>query len=438
MRFGTSGARTSLATPSNIDDSSSRQALPPIPGSRREGLSSPTEPDRVLSGSVVVRETVAALEGELITFRRDLHEHPELAHQETRTTTRVAARLRASGARVRLLTGTGLLADIGPVDPAYRVALRADLDALPVAERTGLPFASRSEGVCHACGHDLHVAAVLGAGLALQEHADLLVARGTGVRLIFQPAEEITPGGALAVIDQGGLAGVDSIHTIHCDPTLDVGQVGLREGAITAAVDTVTITLSGRGGHTSRPHLTQDLVYALGKVITDVPAVLTRRVDPRAGVVLVWGAVHSGSTENVIPATGVVTGTLRMLDVQLWEGVAPLIEELVQAAVSPFGVAATVDHARGAPPVVNDPRSVARLRTSAGLMLGAQAAVPTSQSLGGEDFAWYVQAVPGALARLGTRTPGGTTYDLHQGDLVVDERAVGMGARLLAGVVLAS
>jgi amidohydrolase len=389
------------------------------------------------AGSAILSEMLAALQDELVAFRRDLHAHPELAHAETRTTTLVAARLTAAGLRVRSLTGTGLIADIGPVDPAYRVALRADLDALPVAERTGLPFASRHDGVCHACGHDVHIAAVLGAGLALHEHADALAAQGIGVRLIFQPAEEVTPGGAIEVIEQGGIAGVDAIFSIHCDPTQDVGRVGLRDGAITAAADTVTITLSGRGGHTSRPHLTQDLTYALGKVVTDVPAVLARRVDPRAGVALVWGTVHSGSAANVIPLTGTVSGTLRMLDAQLWEDIGPLLEELVHAVIGPYGVAAKVEHVRGAPPVVNDPMSVARLRAAAELMLGPDAAQSTLQSLGGEDFAWYVQAVPGAMARLGTRTPGGRTYDLHQGDLVVDERAVTIGARLLLGAATA-
>jgi len=381
--------------------------------------------------------TVAALEGELIAFRRDLHAHPELAHAETRTTERVAARLTAAGVRVRTLTGTGLTADLGPADPAHRVALRADMDALPLAERTGLSFASQSDGVCHACGHDVHVAAVLGAGLALQQQADSLAAKGLGVRLIFQPAEEVTPGGALAVIEQGGIQGVDAIYSVHCDPTLDVGRAGLRDGAITAATDSVTITLSGRGGHTSRPHLTQDLIYALGKVVTDVPAALSRRVDPRAGVTLVWGTVHSGAAENVIPSTGTVSGTLRMLDAQLWEDIGPLLEELVHAVILPYAVSGTIEHRRGAPPVVNDPASVAKLRASAQLMLGPGAPAPTAQSLGGEDFAWYVQAVPGAMARLGTRTPGGTTYDLHQGDLVVDERAVAIGARLLQGAAMA-
>jgi len=382
-------------------------------------------------------ETVAALEGELIAFRRDLHAHPELARAETRTTERVAARLTAAGVRVRTLTGTGLTADLGPADPAHRVALRADMDALPLAERTGLSFASQSDGVCHACGHDVHVAVVLGAGLALQQQADSLAAKGLGVRLIFQPAEEVTPGGALAVIEQGGIQGVDAIYSVHCDPTLDVGRAGLRDGAITAATDSVTITLSGRGGHTSRPHLTQDLIYALGKVVTDVPAALSRRVDPRAGVTLVWGTVHSGAAENVIPSTGTVSGTLRMLDAQLWEDIGPLLEELVHAVILPYAVSGTIEHRRGAPPVVNDPASVAKLRASAQLMLGPGAPAPTAQSLGGEDFAWYVQAVPGAMARLGTRTPGGTTYDLHQGDLVVDERAVAIGARLLQGAAMA-
>src|SRR5665647_2199677 len=345
-------------------------------------------------------ETVAALEGELIAFRRDLHAHPELAHAETRTTERVAARLTAAGVRVRTLTGTGLTADLGPADPVHRVALRADMDALPLAERTGLSFASQSDGVCHACGHDVHVAVVLGAGLALQQQADSLAAKGLGVRLIFQPAEEVTPGGALAVIEQGGIQGVDAIFSIHCDPTLDVGRVGLRDGPITAAADSVTITLSGPGGHTSRPHLTQDLVYALGKVVTDVPAALSRRVDPRAGVALVWGTVHSGSAENVIPSTGTVSGTLRMLDAQLWKDIGPLLEELVHAVTSPYAVSAKVEHARGAPPVVNDPVSVARLRAAAELMLGPAAPTSTAQSLGGEDFAWYLRAVPVSYTHL--------------------------------------
>lgn len=379
-----------------------------------------------------MRGTLTGLADELIELRRDLHAHPELAGNEVRTTTLVADRLIAAGIRVRLLAGSGLVADIGPANPAYRVALRADLDALPVAERTGLPFASLHEGVCHACGHDLHIAAVLGAGLALHQGADSLAAQGTGVRLIFQPAEEVIPGGAQEVIKAGGIEGVDAIFSIHCDPTLDVGHVGLRSGPLTSAADGVTITLSGRGGHTARPYLTQDLTYALAKVVTDVPAVLSRRVDPRAGVALVWGSLHSGSAPNVIPSTGTVGGTLRMLDAQLWDEIGPLLEEVVQAVVSPYGVSVKVEHVRGVPPVVNDPGCVEILRGAALAAIGPDAPRSTLQSLGGEDFAWYLQEVPGAMARLGTRTPGGATYDLHQGNLIVDEEAVIGAATLLA------
>ena len=388
--------------------------------------------------TAVLRETLAELEDELIAFRRDIHAHPELAGEEVRTTRVIADRLGAAGIRVRLLAGTGLVADIGPVDPTYRVALRADLDALPVAERTGLPFASENEGVCHACGHDVHIAIVLGAGLALQRHVDSLMAQGTGVRLIFQPAEEVIPGGAQGVIKAGGIEGVDRIFCIHCDPTLDVGQVGLRSGPITAAADGVTITLSGRGGHTARPHLTQDLTYALAKVVTDVPAVLSRRVDPRAGVALVWGSLHSGSAQNVIPSTGVVDGTLRMLDAQVWDEIGPLLEEVVHAVMSPYAVSAKVEHVRGVPPVVNAADCVEVLRRATVDAIGPDGPQPTQQSLGGEDFAWYLQEVPGAMGRLGTRAPGGATYDLHQGDMVVDERAVVVGARLLAVAALAA
>ncbi len=379
--------------------------------------------------------SVDAFVPELVELRRDLHAHPELSREETRTTLVVSQRLTAAGVRVRPLAGTGLIADIGAEQPAYRVALRADLDALPVRERTKLDWASTNYGVCHACGHDVHVAAVLGAGLALREQEELLRERGVAARLIFQPAEEIMPGGAIDVLEQGGMDGVDAAFAVHCDPSLEVGRVGLREGPITAASDRVTVHLSGRGGHTSRPHLTEDLTFALAKVITEVPAVLSRRLDPRSGLALVWGEVRAGMASNVIPSSGIVAGTLRMLDAEAWKTVGALLEEVVHAVVSPYAVTARLEHVPGVPPVVNHPDAIDVLRQAC--VGGGLEAVPTPQSLGGEDFAWYLASVPGAMARLGTRTPGGPTFDLHQGDLVVDEGAVAAGARLLAGAVVA-
>ena len=379
--------------------------------------------------------SVASVLPELIEIRRDLHAHPELSRQETRTTGIVAARLEQAGIRVRRLPGTGLVADLGADSPAYRVALRADMDALPVQEQTGLPFASVTDGVTHACGHDVHVTALLGALLALKDQEQALLERGTAVRAIFQAAEEVIPGGALEAIADGVMEGVDAVFAVHCDPSLDVGQVGLREGPITAACDHLRVHLSGRGGHTSRPQLTEDLTYALAKVVTDVPAALSRRLDPRAGAALVWGTVRAGTASNVIPSTGECSGTLRMLDANAWLSVGPLLDEIVQGVVAPYGVEARLERVKGVPPVVNQADAIDALRFAC-LGTGLQIA-PTVQSLGGEDYSWYLAHAPGAMARLGTRTPGGRSYDLHQGDVVVDEDSIGCGARLLASVVVA-
>lgn len=383
-----------------------------------------------------VAEDVDGRADDLLAFRRALHQYPEVSWQEHRTTSRIVEALDAADIAVRPLPGTGAIADLGASNPRVRVALRADIDALPLEESTGLPFASRNQGVCHACGHDVHTAAVLGATLALKRVEDDLARLGVAVRTIFQPAEEIMPGGALKVMSAGALEGVDQLFALHCDPSVDLGEIGLRVGPITAASDSVHVTLTGRGGHTSRPHLTQDLTYALGKVITDVPAVLSRRLDPRAGTALVWGAVRAGTAANAIPGRGECVGTLRMLDAGAWEETGALIEEIVHGVVRPYGVIAEVRHIRGVPPVENDVAAVAALSAAAEDVIGPDAVIPTKQSLGGEDFGWYLTKVPGAMARLGTRTPGGATYELHQSNIVVDERATRIGARLLAATVL--
>jgi amidohydrolase len=238
------------------------------------------------------------------------------------------------------------------------------------------------------------------------------------------------------VIAAGALDGVGHVYGLHCDPTVDVGAVGLRVGPLTGAADALTVRLTGRGGHTSRPHLTEDLTYALAKLVTELPGVLSRRLDPRAGASLVWGMVRAGSAKNVIPASGEVSGTLRMLDALAWADAEALVRELVGQLLAPYGVGAEVTYVRGVPPVVNEPASTEMLHQSIVDVLGPEGVVSTTQSLGGEDFAWYLESIPGAMGRLGTRTPGGPTYDLHQGDLRIDERAVAVGAKVLAAAVL--
>ena len=381
---------------------------------------------------------VDSFHAELISIRRDLHAHPELGRTEVRTTRVVADRLRVAGLEPRLLPGTGLICDIGPRPAATGrrwVALRADLDALRLPDTCGLPWCSVVPGVAHACGHDVHTTIVLGAGLVL----GLLAARGElehGVRLIFQAAEEVQPGGSLDAIAAGALDGVAHIFALHCDPKVDVGHIGTRIGPITSASDEVTVVVTGPGGHTSRPHLTGDVVFALGQVITQVPAVLGRRLDPRSGVNLTWGAVQAGTTHNAIPSTGSVRGTLRCLDVRAWEHASRVFHDAVEQVVAPYAVDVQIRHLRGVPPVENAARSTAILEAAARQVLGEGSVDLTEQSLGGEDFAWYLTKVSGAMARLGTREPGGRTYDIHQGDLQVDEGAIDVGVRLLTRAAL--
>ena len=379
-----------------------------------------------------VLDTVDALTPELLEIRRDLHAHPELSWAEERTTTLVAKRLAEDGLATRPLPRGGLLAEIGDGEGPV-VALRADLDALPVEDRTSDPWRSTIEGVAHACGHDVHTASLLGAGVALHAVAGDLRGR---VRLVFQPAEEIMPGGALMSIEAGALDGVSRIFGLHCDPGLDVGEVGLREGPLTGAADSLDVHLRGKGGHTSRPHLTEDLTFALGKLVTELPAVLSRRLDPRAGVSVVWGVVRAGSAMNVIPANGRAAGTVRMLDAVAWADAEALVRETISQIVEPYGVSTEITYTRGVPPVVNEHAATAVLGRAIEAVVGEQGHVSTAQSLGGEDFAWYLERVPGAMARLGTRTPGGPTYDLHQGDLRVDEAATAVGAKVLAGAAV--
>ncbi|WP_413250328.1 amidohydrolase [Sinomonas flava] len=372
---------------------------------------------------------------ELIAFRRDLHAHPELSFHEYRTTDRIVARLEAAGLSPKRLEGTGVVVDIGSGPIA--TAIRGDIDALPIIEESGLPFASRNHGVTHACGHDVHTTAALGAALMLAELDRERPLRAT-VRVLFQPAEETMPGGALACIDQGVLSGVPRIVALHCDPRIEVGRIGTRIGPITSASDTIRIELTGRGGHTSRPHLTEDLVFALSQIAINVPAVLSRRVDVRSGVSMVWGQISAGSAPNAIPASGSMSGTMRCLDREAWHSAGELLDEVVQQVAAPYGVDVSLEHTRGVPPVVNSEHETALIEAAARAELGEDAVVLTPQSMGGEDFAWFLAEVPGSMFRLGTHTPGGEEYDLHRGDLVVDERAIGYGVQVLTATALRS
>jgi amidohydrolase len=369
-------------------------------------------------------------EAELVGWRRELHSHPEVGYSEHRTTELIVTVLSSFGlAPKRLSFGTGVICDVG-AGPDF-VALRADIDALPLPDSKTVSYASQNAGVCHACGHDVHTAILLAVAGCLARADEL----GGSVRLIFQPAEERLPGGAEAAVNEGALQGVGQIFALHCDPKLDVGQLGLRVGPITASCNQLDIKLTGPGGHTARPQLTVDLVYALGKLITELPGLLSRRIDPRAAVSLVWGAVAAGSAANAIPTAGTLRGTLRMLDGKLWDQLETVVTELARQIVAPTNVTIEINYDAGVPAVSND-GSLVGVQTQAALAaFGPQAVSDTPQSMGGEDFAWYLQTVPGALARLGVRTPGAAVYDLHQSNFDIDEDALAIGVRFTAALL---
>ncbi|MGY1703270.1 amidohydrolase [Geodermatophilus sp. SYSU D00697] len=377
-----------------------------------------------------VDEWAAERNQQLVAVRRHLHAHPELAFAEFETTSFIEQRLRDGGLQPRRLpTGTGLVVEIGSGDPI--VVLRADIDALPLPDLKDVPYASTRESTCHACGHDVHTTVVLGVALAL---ATLDGLPGT-VRCVFQPAEETVPGGATEVVAAGVLDGASRAFALHCDPSIPAGTVGLRTGSITAACDRMDVTLTGPGGHTARPQLTVDLVDALGRLITDLPSLLSRQVDPRAGMSLVWGAVNAGVAANAIPQRGHLRGTVRVLDRDAWQQAEGLLRSLVERVAATTGAEVEVDYIRGVPPVVNDPRAVALLRSAALETVGSEGLRMSPQSMGGEDFGWFADVLPIALARLGTHG-GGAPLDLHRGTFDVDERAIGVGVRLLARTAL--
>ena len=291
----------------------------------------------MISGPELAQAWLGEHQAELSVVRRTLHARPELSRAEHATTALLADRLAQVGlAPVLLACGTGLVCDIGS-GPGPLVLLRADLDALALPDGKDVPYRSQVPGVCHACGHDAHTAALLGAGLALAAAREQLPGR---VRLIFQPAEEVMPGGALDVVAEGWLQGAASIFSLHCDPALEVGRIGLKSGAITAAADTVEVRMTGPGGHTSRPHNTVDLIHALATVATGLPEALSRLVDPRAGLCLVWGHIGAGVARNAIPREGTLAGTLRVLDKLAWQEAPDLVRRVVAGLVAPYGAPA--------------------------------------------------------------------------------------------------
>lgn len=369
-----------------------------------------------------VPERLAGLVEEItptaIELRRLLHQRPEPAHREFRTTELVQRFLARDGLALNPRPSrTGGWIDVGEGAPG--IGFRADLDGLPITEPTENEIRSRVEGWMHACGHDAHTAIAAGIAAVLNR-LDLPGA----VRILFQPAEESNPGGASELVSEGLVDELRALLAFHVDPTLRVGQIGARSGPITASSDSLTITLHGPGGHTSRPHKTVDLIDAAGRVATELPPALRSSIDARKPIVTVFGSIHGGDAANVIPTEVSLKGTVRTLDLALWDILPSLVDKTLGSILAPSGAGYRLDYRQGIAPVVNDEAIVTRVSRGVDNALGTGTIVGTQTSMGGEDFSDYLAVTPGALFRLGAASGGG---DLHSASFMLNEDAIGVG-----------
>jgi hippurate hydrolase len=366
----------------------------------------------------------------LVKLRRELHQHPELSFKEEQTATRLASELEAVKPKsVARVAKTGLVARIAGRDQkAPVVAVRGDIDALPIQEATGLEFSSKNDGVMHACGHDVHATWTIGAANLLARNP----ARGD-VLVVLQPAEEIGDGAA-AILKSGAIDDARAIFGGHVDRRFEVGQCVAQEGPLAASADTFHIVLHGRGAHGARPHESRDPVIGLGALIGAMQTIVARRVNPSVPAVVTIGKVHAGTAPNIIPETAELRGTLRAVDPETRALLADEVKRIAQHIAETYGLKAeAIVHDNGSPPIVNPPQPTAWARAAAESLVGAENVVPLpGANMGGEDFAFYMERMPGCFLRIGAREPGGQVIPAHSPYFYAAEECIFVGAAILA------
>jgi len=366
----------------------------------------------------------------LVALRRDLHRHPELSWQETATQIRLERALRDVGvADVRRIARTGLVAVIpGTVPGAPVVAIRGDIDALPIPENTGLDFSSENPGVMHACGHDVHAAWTVGAALLLARQP----ARGD-VRIVLQPAEEVGEG-ATAVLASGALDGVSMIFGGHVDRRFVVGDVVAQAGPLAASADSFAVTIHGRGAHGARPHEAADPVVAAAAYVIALQTIVSRRLEPSLPGVVTVGMVRAGTAPNVIPESAELEGTVRATTVESRELLCAEVERLAHAVAATHGCHASVRWSGGTPPLINHVEAASVARGAVEEILGAQALRPLGiTNMAGEDFSFYAERLPACFLRIGAREAGGEIVAAHSPRFSAAEAALFVGAAVLSG-----
>lgn len=384
---------------------------------------------------VAMRTLAAKVAPDVTLWRRYLHQNPELSFQEVETASFVAQKLTEMGyqPQTRVGGGNGVVAVLEGGKPGRTIALRADMDALPIQEETNLPYASTRPGKMHACGHDAHTAVLLGAAKALMEIRDEVPGK---VVFLFQPAEEVFPGGAKGMVEAGVLDGVDAVFGLHVTNPVLAGQIGVRSGPVNAASDEFKVTLYGRGGHAASPHTAVDPIVMLGSVITALQSIVSRSVNPVDQAVLTIGWVRGGEADNVIPEKVEFAGTIRTFDPAVQKLVHARMKAVVEGVAAAHGGRAEIEETYGYPVLRNDEAMTEVARRCAALVVGEENTVVPPLGLGGEDFAYYAQERPACFVRLGTGTPETLTLPTHNPRFVIDESALEVGVAYFISLAL--
>jgi len=385
-----------------------------------------------MASSVIVPQAVAR---DVVEIRRDLHMHPELGFEEVRTAAIVADRLKRLGYQVRTNVGeTGVVGVLRTKRPGRTVLLRADMDGLPIQEESGLPFASTNAGKMHACGHDGHVAILLGAAQMIAERSDAI--NGTIV-LCFQPAEE-GKGGARAMIADGVLDDphVDAVYGLHLLSQAPSGVIRVRPGPVMASSDSIGVVIHGKGGHGAAPHETIDPICAAAHFITAVQTVVSRKIEPIEPAVVTIGSIHGGTIHNVIPDDVKMLGTVRSFSPDVREQMKPRIEAVLRGACEAHGATYDYDYEWRYPVTANDPREAAFVRALAARHVGADRSQDMKPTMGAEDFSFMLEERPGCFFFLGTQYDAKTSAPHHNARFAIDEAALETGVRMMVALAL--
>ncbi|MGC8663587.1 MAG: M20 metallopeptidase family protein [Thermoplasmata archaeon] len=379
----------------------------------------------------MILELAKEKENKIVKLRRELHQHPEIAHKEFETQKILLNHLEELGIPTKKIAGTGIVATIEGREIGKTVALRADMDALPIKEENDVPYKSKNEGFMHACGHDNHMSMVYGAALLLNEMKDKL--KGN-VKLIYQPAEEEgTIGGAKPMIEEGALEGVDYILGMHVWPELPEGIIGLRKGPFFAAADTISIEIIGKGGHGAKPDIAVDPIMVSAKVIDSLHTISSREIDPLEPFVITIGLINGGTAHNIIPERVKMLGTVRTMDKNTRDSMENKLNRIISGITSSLNAKYDLKYIYGYPVLVNDPWVTDFMKNVASEILGNDHVIESKQTMGGEDFAYYLEKVPGTFMVLGTYNEKlGYVHSVHTSRFNINEKILPIGSAVFA------